>query len=170
MGIMRYLFILFLVFLTSCGKYYLSMCQQKVDATYLASFGAHTPDPRLENPPMGQQLIIDWRIPPRILKKNPTINLDVIYKNHTQKSFEYPIHKRMGWVTYNLLDKEFEKKKGILSYRAELVTEDGKVYKSWVHQLWVKLITFNEESSESAQEINSSVEDQSKHGSVIETP
>ncbi len=51
----------------------------------------------------------------------------------------------MGWVTYQLLNEEYNAVDGILTYKAEIITEDGEVFCDWKHQLWVNLITLKED-------------------------
>ena len=133
--------LLFGLVLGGCQKYYLSVCQQWIDARYLSSTHVNTPDPRQENPPIGQMLAIDWRVPEELLAKKPHIELDLIFWDYTQEQKTYPIHQRMGWATYKLLNEHYDKTGGILTYKAAIVTEDGTVYREWKHQLWVKLIT-----------------------------
>lgn len=127
--------------LTGCEKYYLSLTQQNVDVNYLASTHVKTPDPRQAHPPTGEMIIIGWRIPKKILREKPTIDLHVIYWNYTEKVFHYPIKSRMGYVKYQDLDEEFASTQGILTYKADIRTEEGMIYKEWKHQLWVNLIT-----------------------------
>lgn len=121
-----------------------------------------TPDPRQADPPIGQQLIIDWSVPPELLEQHPKIVLHVIFRDHTEKFEFFTIDNKNGFDVYSLLRKEYAERKGLLTYRAEIVTDDGRVYRDWKHQLWVNLITLDRTSS--------SVEDQSKQGSVTETP
>ncbi len=108
---------------------------------YLASTHVKTPDPRQACPPHGQKVILSWTVPRRILAKDPQILFHVIYNNHTEKTFVYPIRTRTGTEVYSLLDHEFNETKGLLTYRADIVTPDCEVFRSWKHQLWVKLIT-----------------------------
>lgn len=54
----------------------------------------------------------------------------------------------MGWVTYKLFNEEYDKTGGILTYKAEIVTEDGTVYREWKHQLWVNLIQIESDDIE----------------------
>ena len=65
---------------SGCSKYYLSVQQQWIDANYLASVQINTPDPRKASPPLGQMLIIDWYIPDRILKQNPSETIIITLK------------------------------------------------------------------------------------------
>jgi hypothetical protein len=90
-------------------------------------------------------IVMDWRIPKDILERQPIIKLHVLYGNYTEKTLDYPIKSRMGFATYKDLDKEYADTKGIITYSAEIVLDDGEIYKSWKHQLWVKLITLDEE-------------------------
>lgn len=172
------IFLSLLSALFSCSTNHLSISQVKVDRTYLASTHAHTPDPRQANPPYGQMLIIDWNIPNQVFKKKPQIAVTIIFKNFTQEVICYPMHKSFGHKLYFLLNKEYEERKGILTYKAEIITDNKEIYKEWKHQLWVNLINIDHEeehkeevaqSLSSAEQISSSVSDQSMQGSVIET-
>jgi hypothetical protein len=137
---------------TSCRPYYLSVCQEWIDVRYLASYHAGTPDPRLSDPPLGQKLILDWRVPKEIFKRHPVVILDLILWDYTTRQIRFPIDSRLDYATYKLLDEEYQKTGGILTYKASIVTEDGEVFREWKHQLWVNLITINQETSASAEE------------------
>ena len=139
-----------LTLLFGCEKYYLSLTEQDINVNYLASIAAATPDKRQQNPPLGEMIVMDWRIPKELLGKNPVIELHVIYGNYTEKSFEYPIRKKMGYVTYKDLNDEFALTKGIITYSADIRLDDGTFYKSWKHQLWANLIRLHEDSETSA--------------------
>jgi hypothetical protein len=130
-----------LTFLSGCSQYYLSVGQQWIDARYLASSHAHTPDPRQGHPPVGQMLVIDWRVPEEILKQKPEVVLELILWDYTTKTVRYPITKKMDYTTFKLLNEEYEKCGGILTYKASILTPEGKPYREWKHQLWVNLIT-----------------------------
>lgn len=163
-------FLLLCLLSAGCSKYYLTVDQQWVDGNYLASTHARTPDPRQSNPPLGQMLVFDWWVPNKIFKQKPYILVDLIFWDYTTKQVRIPIEKRLSYATYKLLNEEYAKTGGILTYKAEIVTEEGAIYREWKHQLWVKLITIDDEKREEASETNSSVIPQSKQGSVIETP
>lgn len=132
---------------SSCGKYYLSVQQQWVDISYLASAQANTPDPRKEHPPLGQMLIIDWRVPKYILRQDPRVLIDLIYWDYTTKTVCIPIKGRMDYTTYKLFNEEYEKTGGILTYKARIVTQGDKIFKESRHQLWVNLINIEEDES-----------------------
>lgn len=151
MRIGRYLLLLLLpisiVFFSGCRQYYLSICQEWVDVRYLASTHVGTPDPRQDRPPIGQMLILDWRIPKEVLKKKSEVILDLILWDYTTRQVKIPIKRRMDFATYRLFNEEYEKTGGILTYKAQIVTQDGRVFREWKHQLWVNLITINQEAS-----------------------
>lgn len=201
--------LLSLLALSACRQSYLSVQQEWIDGRYLASTHVNTPDPRQANPPYGQRLLIHWWVPSDILDHSPNLVLEVIFKNFTQKKVVFPLRHRTGQKIFSLLNDEYHEKHGLLAWRAQIVTEDGSVFKEWKHQLWVKLIELNDKpiftpepetpiypknfghedtdeeyygrrtdpeseelisSSFEAESMSSSVEDQSKQGSVIESP
>ncbi len=139
-----------IVFFSSCRQYYLSICQEWVDMRYLASTHVGTPDPRQDHPPIGQMLILDWRIPKEIFKKKPEVILDLILWDYTTRQVRIPIKRRMDFATYRLFNEEYEKTGGILTYKAQIVTQDGAIFREWKHQLWVNLITIDHETPEPA--------------------
>jgi hypothetical protein len=156
MRICRYLSLLLLpfalLFFSGCRQYYLSICQEWVDVRYLASTHVGTPDPRQEHPSIGQMLILDWRIPKEILKKKPEVVLDLILWDYSTRQIRIPMRRRMDFATYRLFNAEYEKTGGILTYKAEIVTQDGHVFREWKHQLWVNLIIFDQETPAHAEE------------------
>lgn len=156
-----------LAILTGCQKYYLSLRQVPVDPEYLASSRVGSPDPRQSNPPFGQKVVMQWAVPPEILAQKPELVFHLIYKNHTQEEIIYPIEDRCGMEIFSILNEEYQSKGGLLTYQAKIRTESGEIYRDWKHQLWVQLITFEEEK---APRSSDSVPPHPKHGSVTETP
>jgi hypothetical protein len=132
----------------SCCHHHLSILQQTIDPNYLASVNVKTPDPRQKNPPFGQQLIIEWWVPKLTVVEGSELVLHVIYWDYSQETCRFPIKKRGGYHLFPLLREKFEEKKGFLTYMAEIVDKEGRVYAEWKHQLWVNLITFDEENLE----------------------
>lgn len=94
---------------------------------------------------MGQMLILDWRVPSDVFKKNPKVVLDLVLWDYTSREIQIPIKRRMDFMTYRLLNEDYEKSGGILTYKAKIVTEDGEVFREWKHQLWVNLITVTDD-------------------------
>lgn len=143
-------------FISGCQKYYISICQEKIDRDYLASTYVGSPDPRQENPPLGQKLIIEWQIPKDVLQKHPMIVLQVVYQNYEESTFEYPILYKTGYVVNSLLGEEFVKRKGFLSYKAKIVLNDGSVFRNWEHQFWVDVIHLDEKVEVRIEDVDSS--------------
>lgn len=135
-----------LLLLPGCRQYYLSVLQEWVDVRYLASTRVGTPDPRQDHPPIGQKLILDWRIPKEIFKKKPELVLDLILWDYSTRQVRIPIKRPMDFATYRLFNEDYEKTGGILTYKAEIITSDGQVFREWKHQLWVNLITISDET------------------------
>lgn len=134
--------ILFLgIFLFSgCSRYYVDVSRQKINANYLASTAVGSPDPRQTNPPLGEMLVINWQVPMKMVAQKPHIKLYVIYWDNEEKVYTWPIQRWKGYRTFSVLNKEFIRSGGILTYRAEIVDADGEIYREWKHQLWVNLI------------------------------
>lgn len=169
MSVKRVLLPLICLLLSGCEKYYVSVRNIPVDASYLASLSIGSPDPRMAHPPFGQKLIISWDLPPELLQENPRVVLDILYKNHTEKQVVYPVSCRRGYEIFDLLNQTFVETEGFLCYKAELLIGEGIIYREWKHQLWVKLITLDDKVSE-AEESKASDSSQPKQGSVMETP
>ncbi len=133
--------------LVGCSRYHVDVHQQKINASYLASSYVGSPDPRQEHPPLGEMLVIDWLLPQDLLEEHPSVMLHVIYWNNTEKSYNWPIKRRKGYLTLAVLDEEYEQTGGFLTYRAEIITQNGQVFRDWKHQLWVNLIKVEEDNT-----------------------
>jgi hypothetical protein len=187
-SIKQTLFLALLPLVAGCEKYYISMHQQTIDQRYLASTHVGTPDPRQKNPPIGQMVVVEWHMPSEILEKKPYAEVYIVFWNYVEKKITFPIDSKWGYKSYTLLNDEYLKTGGILTYRAEVLTSDHKVYKEWKHQLWVNLIQVTDQETEeislledqrtarsgedkieSENRTSSSVVDQSMQGSVMET-
>ena len=136
--------ILLLLILCGCEKYSLSVKREYIDQSTLASTFVQSPDPRQNNPPKGELLLIKWRLPEEVLKEELHISLKIIYQNHTQECLSYPVFQRRGMLTYSLLNEKYQKTKGFLTYKAELVNGAGSVLKEWQQQLWTERIVLDD--------------------------
>ncbi len=142
MRLSQCLIFLFL-FCFSCEKYYLSVKREAVDRMKLASTFVGSPDPRQKNPPKGQELILEWRLPEQALQEELVLVLSVIYKNHTEEKIRYPINRRRGVITYSVLGNDYKETEGFLTYKAEILNKDESVIKQWKQQLWTDLIVID---------------------------
>ena len=155
---MRFIsFILCLLLTTACS----SNCHVSVRTDYLtkqalASYQVKTPDPRLNNPSVGQRLIISWKFPSYYLNyKNFHFRLTVRFTNCSQITENICIKDRWSTYVFALLNEDFFEKKGIRSYKIEVIGDD-KVLEEWHHHLWVELISFEEEPKEACEENDAS--------------
>lgn len=128
------------LFFCGCEKYYLSVKREMMNRNSLASTYVGSPDPRQKDPPKGQELMMEWRLPEEALQENPILVLDLIYKDYTKGKICHPIDRKRGIFTYALLNPEFREKGGFLTYKAEIRSEQGAVMKQWKGQLWAELI------------------------------
>ena len=68
----------------------------------------------------------------------PLLEAQSVYKKETRR---YPLHHRRGTVTLVHLDQEEKERGKIITYRARIVTKQGRIIKEWKQQLWTELIT-----------------------------
>lgn len=126
--------------LTGCSMENLSIHTEYINKEHLASYHIDTPDPLLLNPPIGQRLVIQWNI----LRKyrcydESYLILRIRFRNRQEEIKKIPIDLMIGFYCYDLLNEDFIKKKGILTYKVDLI-RDGLTIETWQHQLWVELI------------------------------
>lgn len=143
MWLLQYLF-LFLLICFGCEKYYVSIKRDGVDRSKLASTFVGSPDPRQQNPSQGEALIIEWSLPSHLLQQSLTLQLKIIYHDYSEKTLCYPVDRRRGLVVYSLLDDEYYKTGGFLTYMAEIRGSDGLVLQEWKEHLWVELIPLDD--------------------------
>jgi hypothetical protein len=175
----RVLFILTFLALSSCYKDYLYVQQEWIDKDFLASSHIGTPDPRSQNPPKGQRLLVAWDFPKSIFRQKLSFFLTVRFYDQTQKVFFLSVKEKRGVESFyfpNLLD---EKAKNILTYRLVALNENGTIVAQWKHHFWTTLIDVDQEEEESekasanaasAQTSSSLVDSKSKQESVTERP
>lgn len=145
-------FLLLFFISSSCSHHLLVVQTQYLSRNSLASYHVETPDPKLENPDIGQRLIINWHLP----KKTPIyqqlyLHMKVRFHNKEEDSFSLKLNKTSGVYTYTLLNADFFKKRGILTYKVELVGDD-KIIDVWQHPLWTNWIILENQPSENSYE------------------
>lgn len=128
--------------LTSCKTHYLNVQTQYLSRENLASFHINSPDPCLEKPIIGQRLLIEWALPKNFCHyPNINMKLKVRFRNHKEEEISIPIQKRWGNYLYCVLEDQYFKTQGIVTYKVDLFT-DNCLISSWKHPLWSELITF----------------------------
>jgi hypothetical protein len=126
--------------LTGCTSGYIQVERIKTDKSTFASVFARSPDPRLLNPPKGEKLYINWSLPMGFSSNEYRLKVDLIFRNLTTETLLFPIKRRSGARVIEILGKEFKEKEGFLSYKAEIISVDGKIVSDYTHRMWVKLI------------------------------
>lgn len=135
---------LYLFLLTSCSNQSLVVHDEYVSYKQLASYHVQTPDPRKECPDYGQRLIVTWSLSNECLQgKEAKLFLFVRFRCRDEELYAYPINCRRGQKILSILNDEYDEMGGILTYKAEIVSE-GETIASWYHQIWTDLIEFEE--------------------------
>ncbi len=129
-----------LLLLSSCCDSLLFVHTDYVNEESLASFVIKTPDPLLDNPPIGQRVIIGWSLPHHFMQiQDLHLKITVHHRNREEIYLEYPVKQRKDYYIYSLLNEEYVAAKGILTYKVDLYG-DGIALEEWRHQMWSELI------------------------------
>lgn len=139
-----------LFFLSSCTCSYLSIQTNYLSRENLASFNAETPDPALNYPSVGQQLILSWQWLPKGLLALDDLHLEakIRFSNRKEVCLNIPINsERFGTYVYPIINEDFFETGGILTYKVQLVGADI-IWEEWRHQIWTELIVFDESYNE----------------------
>lgn len=132
--------------LSSCSRYYLTCDRQSRNGSYLASSFVGSPDPQATAAINGEQLVLAWHVP-RSFENKAHVKLYLTYWDYTEQEIDFTIKQRLGRYSLENLGQAFEKNKGIIAYKAVMTDPDGKVYQTWEHQLYTKLIKFSDTES-----------------------
>ena len=107
----------------------------------LASYHVNTPDPRLNNPSIGQRLIISWSVPKNYLSlDNLHLKITVRFRTREEMVELVSLRKKSGTFVYTLLNEDYIYTRGILTYKVDLIGGDCLI-EEWRHQIWTDLIT-----------------------------
>src|SRR5512146_654125 len=82
---------------TSCYKNHFYVQQEWIDRSYLASTHVHTPDPRQEHPPSGQQLLVSWDFPRSVFEQKLHLEATIRLWDSTQELIIRPILRKRGY-------------------------------------------------------------------------
>jgi hypothetical protein len=137
---------------SSCSLHRLDVQTQYLSHENLASYYIGTPDPHLDNPTIGQRLLIQWWLSSRDIENQPLfLHLIVRFRNHQEKEIKIPIETKRGFYIYDLNDQNYCESGGILTYFAEIRNESC-IITSWKHPLWANLITFDFSKNDKASD------------------
>ena len=126
--------------LASCYKNHFNVQQEWIDREHLASSHIRTPDPRQEDPPVGQRLLVSWDFPRSVFEKRLKLHLTVRFWDDTQETICQPIERRRDYAAFFFPQAEGDKDRRILTYRVQAITEKGELAGEWEHQFWTRLI------------------------------
>jgi hypothetical protein len=152
--VLKTLLLMTLFFLSSCTN---SSSMITVHTDYLshenlASYYVKTPDPRLNNPSIGQRLIVSWSIPKKLLlAENLHLKMTIRFRNREESVKIIPISERAGTYVYALLNEDYISTKGVLTYKIDLIG-DNSIIERWLHQIWTELILIEQATSQEENE------------------
>ena len=140
------LYLLLVTCLSGCTLNGISVHTDYLSHQNLASYHVNTPDPMLNDPPVGQRLIATWALPKHYLSyEDLHLLITIRFRTREQIIEKVPIYKMTGTFVYTLLNEDYFSKGGILTYKAELIGNHA-ILEEWKHQMWTRLITFADES------------------------
>src|SRR6202043_138623 len=114
----------------------------------LASYIIETPDPYLNNPMIGQRIIITWTLKKRhLLYQDLHLKISIRFRNKKELILTHSITQAKGTYIYALLNQDYIDNNGILTYKVELIG-DGYLLDEWLHQMWTKLILVGQNTSD----------------------
>jgi len=131
------------VFICSCSSSRVVVDRYPVLKEDLPSYYIESPDPALQNPLIGQILVCRYQIRAFDPKSVPyLLMLRVIYKNLDEETHSVALYSSNGAIEFKILGEKYEATGGALTYRADLMTEDGAVVADFKHRLWFEIIQF----------------------------
>lgn len=138
--------------LSGCTRERLTVYTDYLSRQNLASYHVGTPDPRLNNPPVGQRLIISWSLPKKYLCMDD-LHLEATIRlwNHEEIKENIQLYKLSGTYIYSLINEDFFDTEGIMTYKVDLIG-NNEVLDEWRHQLWTELIILNNEDEKDEEE------------------
>lgn len=123
-----------------CYKGHLYVQQEWVDREWLASSHMHTPDPRQDNPPKGQRLLVAWDFPKSLFQQGLTLQVTVRLWDNTQTIHTCPIERKRSFTSFFFPNNQPETDRRILTYRVQVMDHNQQVVETWNHQFWTELI------------------------------
>lgn len=136
-----------LAFLSSCGQCSLTVQTDYLTHKDLASYYVGTPDPRQNVTAVGQRLIVSWVVPKSYLTyEDLHLKVTIRFRNREELIEIFHLSKTRGTYLYMLLNEDYFAKKGILTYKVDLIG-GGFLLEEWRHRIWTNLISIDPENS-----------------------
>lgn len=132
-----------LLLLISCSKSHLAIQTDFLNHESLASYYVGTPDPMQNRPFIGERLIIRWSLPQDYQAfTDLELKLTVRFGDRTEAIQRYTLRTLCGLQVYELCGDDYIAKKGIFTYKAEIIG-DQTILDTWRQHMWVELITID---------------------------
>jgi hypothetical protein len=149
----KFISFLSLIYLsTGCTTNKLSVYIDYLSHENLASYHVNTPDPVLNDPPIGQRLIISWTVPKKYLNyQDLQVQYKIRLRNGEEVSDSIFIKKPSGDYIFSIINNEYFRTGGIQTYKVQIVA-DREVLDEWLHQLWTELIIFEKQEEKDNEE------------------
>lgn len=128
-----------------CRGHYISIVREPMSQKELASTYVRSPDPLQKNPPEGQRLFVQYRLPQDMPCEDYYIVLQVLTKNLCFKKMRYDLLFQSGVEEFSLLGKAYKDSGGILGYKAVLFDREDHVIDERKTSLWVDQIYLKEQ-------------------------
>jgi hypothetical protein len=122
---------------------YLEVRTEPLYPDYLAANQINTPDPCWDYF-FGEQIVIYYKFP-FSCRDSKNLALTIRYKNKEWEKRVFPLTRRKGYFIFRVVNDNYWKRGGLLSYKVELCAE-GCVIKTWTHHLFVEKIEVNQEA------------------------
>ena len=136
--------LLSLLFLCGCEKYYVTVKREYIDGESLASVFVRSPDPRSEDPPEGELFAVEWNLPSKELSEPLTVSLELLYRDYESERISRPLKERRGLLIHEHIGQPHDERGSVLSYRAMIENAKGEKLYAWQEQLWVAAISLEE--------------------------
>lgn len=133
---------LLLCFLSACSPP-ISVQTDYLSHENLASYQVGTPDPLMNNPPIGERLIISWSLPSQYLcYEDLHMALTVRLFTNEERTILIPIRSDTGTYIYSLINQDYFDTCGVQTFKIDIVGSHCQLT-SWRHILWKELILFD---------------------------
>jgi hypothetical protein len=136
---------LWLFTLFSCSKHYVNVTKIDIRRSTLASSFAKTPDLRQKHPLKGEQLLVEWNLPSKWNKRALFLELHMIYHDCSEETVRYALDRPRGDMSYFLLGERYHRVRGLMTYDAQVKTEEGEIIQEFKQALFVKIIPLDQE-------------------------
>jgi hypothetical protein len=112
--------------------------QEWLDVNFLASSRIGTPDPRQENPPHGQRLLVGWSFPRDLFAQELTLHITVRFWDNSEQQLEQVVGTKRSQMAFFFPLTGTQCR--ILTYRIIVKAQDGQIIETWKHPFWTELI------------------------------